>query len=38
MKAVTYCRVSTNNQEREGISLQTQLEFLDYCQEKGYTL
>ncbi len=32
-----YCRVSTDNQEREGTSLQTQLEnCLTYCQSKGY--
>lgn len=32
-----YCRVSTDNQEREGTSLQTQLEnCLSYCQTKGY--
>src|SRR4030067_1185022 len=37
MKAAIYCRVSTNNQEREGTSLQTQLEnCLTYCQGKGY--
>jgi site-specific DNA recombinase len=35
--AVIYCRVSTENQEREGTSLQTQLEnCLTYCQGKGY--
>jgi len=35
--AAIYCRVSTDNQEREGTSLQTQLEnCLKYCQEKGY--
>ncbi|MGD1039545.1 MAG: recombinase family protein [Dehalococcoidales bacterium] len=35
--AVIYCRVSTDNQEREGTSLQTQLEnCLTYCQSKGY--
>jgi len=33
MKAAIYCRVSTDNQEREGTSLQTQLEACrDYCQ------
>ena len=37
MKAAIYCRVSTDNQEREGTSLQTQLEnCLKYCQGKGY--
>ena len=37
MKAVIYCRVSTDNQEREGTSLQTQLEHcLTYCKDKGY--
>lgn len=37
MKAAVYCRVSTDNQEREGTSLQTQLEnCLTYCQGKGY--
>ncbi len=37
MKATIYCRVSTDNQEAEGTSLQTQLEAcLDYCQQKGY--
>ncbi len=35
--AVIYCRVSTDNQEAEGTSLQTQLEAcLKYCQDKGY--
>ncbi len=35
--AAVYCRVSTDNQEREGTSLQTQLEnCLTYCQDKGY--
>ncbi|MCK4962027.1 MAG: recombinase family protein [Anaerolineales bacterium] len=35
--AAIYCRVSTDNQEREGTSLQTQLDaILNYCQEKGY--
>ena len=34
-----YCRVSTDNQEREGTSLQTQLEAcLKHCQTKGYTV
>jgi len=37
MKAAIYCRVSTDNQEAEGTSLQTQLEnCLTYCQGKGY--
>ena len=37
MKAAIYCRVSTDNQEREGTSLQTQSEnCLTYCQSKGY--
>ena len=37
MKAAIYGRVSTDNQEREGTSLQTQLEnCLTYCQSKGY--
>ncbi len=37
MKAAIYCRVSTDNQEREGTSLQTQLEnCLTYCQSKDY--
>lgn len=32
-----YCRVSTEDQEREGTSLQTQLEAcLNYCQDKDY--
>ncbi|MBI4286633.1 MAG: recombinase family protein, partial [Chloroflexi bacterium] len=35
--AAIYCRVSTDSQEREGTSLQTQLEnCLTYCQGKGY--
>ncbi len=39
MKAATYCRVSTDNQEREGTSLQTQLEnCVTYCQSKGYEI
>ncbi|MFC1870600.1 recombinase family protein [Chloroflexota bacterium] len=37
IKAAIYCRVSTDNQEREGTSLQTQLEnCVTYCQNKGY--
>lgn len=37
MRAAIYCRVSTDNQEREGTSLQTQLEAcLKYCESKGY--
>jgi len=37
MKAAIYCRVSTDNQEREGTSLQTQLEnCLTYCQDNDY--
>jgi DNA invertase Pin-like site-specific DNA recombinase len=37
MKAAIYCRVSTDDQDKEGTSLQTQLEAcLKYCQEKGY--
>jgi len=36
-QAVIYCRVSTEDQEREGTSLQTQLEgCLAYCDQKGY--
>jgi site-specific DNA recombinase len=35
--AAIYCRVSTEDQEREGTSLQTQLEAcLKYCHDKGY--
>ncbi len=35
--AAIYCRVSTDNQESEGTSLQTQLEAcLKYCEDKGY--
>ena len=37
MKAAIYCRVSTDNQEREGTSLQTQLDnCLAYCQGRNY--
>jgi len=36
MRGAIYCRVSTEDQEREGTSLQTQLEAcLAYCQHKG---
>ena len=39
MKAAIYCRVSTEDQEREGTSLQTQAEAcLKYCLDKGYTV
>ncbi len=35
--AAVYGRVSTDNQEREGTSLETQLEAcLNYCQDRGY--
>ena len=37
MKAIIYCRVSTEGQEQDGTSLQTQLEAcLNYCKLKGY--
>jgi len=37
MRAAIYCRVSTEEQEREGTSLQTQLEAcLKRCQDKDY--
>ncbi len=37
MRAAIYCRVSTEDQEREGTSLQTQLDAcLKYCHDKGY--
>ncbi len=37
MKAAIYCRVSTDDQDKEGTSLQTQLDAcLKYCQDKGY--
>jgi site-specific DNA recombinase len=37
MNAAIYCRVSTDDQEKEGTSLQTQREAcLSYCQQKGY--
>ena len=35
--AAIYCRVSTDDQEKEGTSLQTQLEAcVSYCNDKGY--
>ena len=37
MNAAIYCRVSTDDQEKEGTSLQTQMQScIDYCHEKGY--
>ena len=37
MKVAIYCRVSTDDQDKEGTSLQTQLEAcLKYCQERDY--
>lgn len=37
MRIAIYCRVSTDDQEKEGTSLKTQLEVcLKYCQDKGY--
>ena len=37
MKVAIYCRVSTDDQEKEGTSLQTQREAcLTYCQQKDY--
>ncbi len=37
MKAAIYCRVSTEDQEREGTSLQSQLEACEkLAEEKGY--
>ena len=37
IRAAIYCRVSTDNQEAEGTSLQTQLDAcLKYCQDKKY--
>ncbi|MFC1968934.1 recombinase family protein [Chloroflexota bacterium] len=37
LQAVIYCRVSTDDQEKEGTSLQTQMDAcLAYCQDKGY--
>jgi len=39
MRAAIYCRVSNEDQEREGTSLQTQQEAcLKYCQEKDYNV
>ena len=39
MRTAIYCRVSTEDQEREGTSLQTQLEAcLAYCEQKGYQI
>ncbi len=39
MKAGIYCRVSTDNQETEGTSLQTQLEACrEYCHNKGWDI
>jgi len=39
MNAAIYCRVSTDDQEREGTSLQTQLQACQkHCQDKGYAL
>ena len=39
MRAVIYCRVSGDSQERDGTSLDTQKEAaLAYCRKKGYTL
>ena len=36
-RAAIYCRVSTDNQETEGTSLQSQLQGChDYCKSKGY--
>jgi len=38
MKAAIYCRVSTEDQEREGTSLQSQLEACKkLAEERGYT-
>jgi len=37
MKAAIYCRVSTDDQDKEGTSLNTQLDAcLKYCQERDY--
>ena len=39
MRAAIYCRVSTEDQEKEGTSLQTQIEACrNYCQDKGYDI
>ncbi|APV43870.1 site-specific DNA recombinase [Dehalogenimonas formicexedens] len=39
LKAAIYCRVSTDDQEREGTSLQTQQAACEeYCQRKGYNV
>jgi len=39
MRTAIYCRVSTEDQEREGTSLQTQLEAcIAYCEQKGYQI
>ena len=39
MKAAIYCRVSTDDQGREGTSLQTQMEACQgYCNQKGYQI
>ena len=39
MRAAIYCRVSTEDQEKEGTSLQTQLEACrNYCQDRGYDI
>lgn len=39
MNSAIYCRVSTDDQEKEGTSLQTQLAACQtYCQDKGYTV
>ena len=39
MKAVGYIRVSTEEQAREGASIDNQIERIKaYCQYKGYTL
>jgi site-specific DNA recombinase len=37
MRTAIYCRISTDDQEKEGTSLQTQREAcLAYCQQKGH--
>lgn len=39
MRTAIYCRVSTDDQEKEGTSLQTQLEACQtYCRDKGYEI